>query len=166
MNQILIRQSRRKNLLYVLGGICVALFGYWLVEGNNPEPTEGVLMLVVGAVMAIFSVLRLRDSSPAIIIDGEGIELPALGIERMPWSEISFARTERPRNVTYLHIEMTDPEGVVERYPAVERMLSEGEIVMAADGYELDADDIADAIMRSRSGLDLTPDQLSSISSR
>ena len=156
MERFEIRPSRRKGILTALGAFAIAVLGALLQAAPRPSPLADWLMILGGTGVCVYSILSLRNTDPRFVLDDQGVWIAEGDIGLIPWSEISFARGEVVDNhntVPQLYIEFGDPEGAVIRHTGLAGKLSGKELVLIVRGLELDVDDVADAIMRGRSGL-------------
>jgi hypothetical protein len=156
MERFEIRPSRRKGILTALSAFAVAVLGALLQAAPHPSPPVDWLMILGGTAVCVSSILSLRNTEPRFVLDDHGVWIAEDDIGLIPWSEISFARGEVVDNynsVPRLYIELRDPEQALVRHTSLAGKLSGKELVLIVRGLELDVDDVADAIMRGRSGL-------------
>lgn len=158
MDELVIKVSPRKMLLYGLGGAAVAVAGCYNVI--KQEEAAGWVGIVAGTIMAIGCMISALRDSRAMVIGKDGFSLYDSSGDLIPWSEIATIYSVESRNSTFIHIEVNDPERFKERYPGLGARLFDNEIMFSGDGFTLGAEDIEDAMMRARSGLTFTPEQI------
>lgn len=163
MSKIVIRSSRWKNLLYALIGVGMCIGGISAVDSGG-DSIFGMLLIIVGVIEAFVFFGIALNRNPQIILDEEGVDLIRPRVGRLLWSEISMVYSEEEEGrygaKQYVNIELVDPERLAERDPGVAAHAVDGKIFFESDGYEMTSEDIADAMMRLRGGLQLTPEQL------
>lgn len=98
--------SHRDGILMLLVGIALSSIGVWMFQAPT-QPMDrlyGVLIVVLGAVIAAVAVLGLRSpSSATLTLSPHGVRFTDLSDRLIPWSEIRDVRTGLdPRGPAYI----------------------------------------------------------------
>lgn len=130
--QIAIPLSKRKLLLFALGGVAFAALGVWLFINADDMPKSPLLVRAVSVVcvgffglIAIQAGAKILSTSPGLVIDAEGLVDNASGVAvgRIPWSDIKKIRITTSETHRFLTIELRDPQKYVRRASLVKRSL-------------------------------------------
>lgn len=128
MASIIIKVSKRKLALNLLGSIAFVLIGIWLLTFqpetanpvlNNPVVKYGAAIICIAffGTIGIFLAKRLADNRPAFVIDESGItdNSSAIAAGFIPWGDITlFPITERAKKI-FILIMVNNPEHYLEK---------------------------------------------------
>ncbi len=105
--------SKRKVWLYVIIGLLITL-SFAAISLLNPEPSGRYLTIplaLFGMVMAIWSLLTLKDKKPRLVISQEGLEDTRLPIKMIRWQDIDGVKVAEDRSgANRVGIRLKNPE--------------------------------------------------------
>ena len=163
--QIAIPLSKRKLLLFALGGVAFAALGVWLFINADDMPKSPLLVRAVSVVcVSFFGLIAIKagtmlfSTSPGLVIDAEGLVDNASGIAvgRIPWSDIKKIRISTAETHRFLTIELRDPQKYVRRARLVKRSILTqnmkyfgGPVHIPADTLRIDFGDLVKVVRES-----------------
>ncbi len=88
MEKIIIKNSRWKNVMLLIGCLGFVIAGIWMVYSGK---VFGWLAIVFFGSGIPISIWQIADSRPRLIIDQYGILDRTLGVGRIAWTDIQAA---------------------------------------------------------------------------
>lgn len=151
---VVVRLARKKPLIHTLYALALIVMGCLILFSRDKElqPFVGALMALAGVGLGIRAYLALSDAKPKVIMDAEGIHLPAASLGTLFWGEISSAYIEVIRSTTYLHLVLRDPRRSAELHPELRDRVHNGEIEFNVTGLDMSGEAMTDAIIRAAAG--------------
>ncbi|MBC7936644.1 MAG: hypothetical protein H7Y86_14935 [Rhizobacter sp.] len=121
MEKIEIPLSRRKMFLFLLGSLVFFFIGMYfiveLVDIQQPYNTLiikiiGGLFILLSGLMSIYSVYKIFDRNPGLIIDENGIydNSSASAIGFIPWNEIVDLEMLKVQSIRLIFIHVKQPD--------------------------------------------------------
>lgn len=123
---IVVPISRTKMALVLAGALLFVAAGVWMLRAPRTPidvPAAWFAIVFFGG-CAIYAGLRLIRSTPALVIDANGIydNASALGAGFISWEDIAEMRPYTMRNQTFLGIMPKDLDAFLARQPAWKRL--------------------------------------------
>jgi hypothetical protein len=140
-----IRLSRKKVSLLILGSVAFVALGVWLVSMdeaairsssrfNDPTLVHGVAIvaIVFFGLCGIFAVRKLFDDRPGLVLNSSGIVDNSSGLAAglIPWSDIAGAEIYQIHRQKLLIIKLRDPEKYVQRGSSLRQMINRANLKM------------------------------------
>jgi len=129
-DRIVIRSSRTKLILVVVGALLFVVLGVLLItmadDQNRHSPiyvkTVSVVCIAFFGLCAVVGLVKLFDGAPGLVLDRQGIidNSSALGAGRVDWREIQDVRAVTISGQKFLAFYVEDPG----------RFLNKGNVVM------------------------------------
>lgn len=122
---IIIKLSRKKMVLAILGAILFVLLGFWLIakreEITRPINSPlfimiiGIVAIVFFGFMGILAIRKITTQSVGFIISPKGVtdNSSAISAGFIPWEEITAITETSVANQTFVNIVLKDPEAFI-----------------------------------------------------
>ena len=128
MDELKIFPNKNMIRLLLLGAAIFVVIGILMLlwPGLDVEARFiGSLCLAFFGACGVYLVRRIRDPSPAIVIDESGVldNASAAGAGRVYWAEITEARICSYRGFRFLGIYLNDPATIIKRQTMAKRIL-------------------------------------------
>ncbi len=151
--ELVVRLSRRKPLIHTGFALALIVMGCVVIFSKDRamQPLIGGLMALAGVGVGVRAFAALRDASPKMIMDGQGLHLPGAQLGTIGWGEISSAHIEVIRSCTYLHLRLADPRRSFEWHPELRDRVHGEDLELDISGYDMSGEAISEAIMTSLS---------------
>ncbi len=114
--------------MMITGSLAFTAAGFWFISDPDKfrryDPTiintVGILAIVFFGFIAVLLLRKLRENTPALIIDENGVFDNTTGLPagQLSWQEIDGLSVLNVAGKTLLVIVLTDPEAFLERQPA------------------------------------------------
>lgn len=109
--QLIAYRSKRAESINTLIGLVAMCIGIFIILRGNGIGT-GILVLITGGVVAIFSFVTFLDRKPVVVISDSGLWARHAASEVIPWEAISEARIKAiPRGGTFIEIHLDGKHG-------------------------------------------------------
>ena len=122
---IIIKLSRKKIVLTILGAILFVLIGIWMVAKHQEidRPIDSPLFVLIMGIIAILffgfiaitAVRKLSTQSDGLIISSKGVTDNSSGISAgfIPWEDITAITETAVVNQNFVNIVLKDPEAFI-----------------------------------------------------
>jgi hypothetical protein len=121
MEQLIIKNSRWKYVLLLIGCIGFVVAGIWMVFAGKPFGWLSILFFGSGIPISIW---QLADSRPRLIIDEHGVSDRTLGVGRIAWGDIEAAYVRSISGNDFICLELRNPEKYSEKLSKVKRAMA------------------------------------------
>src|SRR5690349_10502241 len=118
MERIIIKNSRWKHLLLLIGCLGFVAAGVWMVLNGKPFGWVSVVFFGTGIPVSIW---QIADSRPRLIIDEHGVLDRTLGVGRINWSDIQAAYVRSISGNDFICLELKNPEYYAQKLSQVKR---------------------------------------------
>ena len=157
-DEIIIKVSKKKILLLVLGACVFVALGIWMfslddatIQGrrgmNNPVLVHGLglVAIVFFGVLGLVGLKKLFNTKPALILNKSGIVDNASSVSAgfIPWSEVGGARIVEMPNQKMLVIDVRDPEEYIARGSRLKQTLNKANYNMVGSPISIPTDVLA-----------------------
>lgn len=128
-DELVIKLSKSKAILMILGSFGFVAAGYWLFTMDAAAMKEmpiddplfihgvGIVSMVFFSLTGIIGIRKLFDKRPGLVLNSAGIIDNSSGLSAgfIPWSEITGAETYEVRRQKMLIIKVRNPEEFIQR---------------------------------------------------
>ena len=122
MEKVIIRNSRWKHVLLLIGCIGFVAAGIWMIiQGKQ---FGWVALLFFGSGIPI-SIWQIADSRPRLIIDDSGVLDRTLGVGRIEWTDIQEAYVRSISGNDFICLELKNPEKYSQQLSQVKRAMAD-----------------------------------------
>ncbi len=130
MQPIIIATDKRKLLLRLLLALALLLtsVALWFVaHSNNDAPLTIVIVSALGIVFTaaatLWMIRRMLDSSPALVLDSEGIHdhSSAVAFETVLWNDILDFRLEQMNRQEFIVVVVSNPDVYIAQKAALQQ---------------------------------------------
>ncbi len=125
MQEIALRNSRKKNTLFLL--VCagfVAMGVFLLAAGDPSDAWIGWLSVAFFGTGAVVFVRQLLDARPRLVVNDAGVEDRTLGGGLISWGEIEEAYLLSIHSNPFICLELRDPARFLARLSPFKRRLA------------------------------------------
>lgn len=127
MTTLIIRSSRRKYVLLLIGVVGFVVLGMFIVGHPRPNRPSDVwlgwaMIIFFGSGIPIF-IWQLLDNRPRLVIDERGVRDRTLGVGVIPWSEITGAYVQSIHGNDFICLELRTPELWVRKLSRMKRAM-------------------------------------------
>jgi hypothetical protein len=121
MEKLIIKNSRWKYVLLLIGCIGFVATGIWIVVNGESFGWVPILFFGSGIPVAIW---QISDSRPRLIIDEHGVLDRTLGVGRIAWSDIEAAYVRSISGNDFICLELKNPEKYWQKLSKVKRAMA------------------------------------------
>jgi len=109
--QLIAYRNKKAESMNTLIGLVAMCIGIFIILRGGGIGT-GILVLIAGGVVAIFSFVTFLDRKPVVIISDSGLWARHAASEVIPWEAISETRIKAiPRGGTFIEIYLNGKHG-------------------------------------------------------
>lgn len=152
MEKLIIKNSRWKYVLLLIGCIGFVAAGIWMVIDGEPFGWLGILFFGSGIPLSIW---QIADSRPRLVIDERGVTDRTLGIGRIAWSDIEGAYVMSISGNDFICLELKNSEKYWQKLSKVKRAMATAnrqlgftDFNLNLSGVEASTDEIFELIMK------------------
>lgn len=121
MEKLIIKNSRWKHLLLLIGCIGFVAAGIWMVIKGKPFGWVAILFFGSGIPV---SIRQIADSRPRLVIDEHGVLDRTLGVGRIPWSDIEGAYVRSISGNDFICLELKNSDEYRQKLSKVKRAMA------------------------------------------
>ena len=121
MEKLIIKTSRWKYFLLLIGCIGFVTAGIWMVTDGKSFGWLAILFFGTGIPISIW---QIADSRPRLIIDGHGVLDRTLGVGRIAWSDIEAAYVRSISGNDFICLELKNAEEYAQKLSKVKRAMA------------------------------------------
>lgn len=121
MEKLIIRNSRARHFLLLIGCMGFVGTGIWMVVQGKSFGWVAILFFGTGLVVSIW---QIADSRPRLIIDERGVLDRTLGVGRIDWSDIQAAYVRSISGNDFICLELKNPEKYAQKLSNVKRAMA------------------------------------------
>ncbi|HEX6188183.1 MAG TPA: STM3941 family protein [Pyrinomonadaceae bacterium] len=121
MEELIIKNSRWKHFLLLIGCMGFVGTGIWMVVQGKSFGWVAILFFGTGLVVSIWQIV---DSRPRLIIDERGVLDRTLGVGRIAWSDIEAAYVRSISGNDFICLELKNPEKYAQKLSNVKRAMA------------------------------------------
>ena len=121
MEKLIIKNSRWKHVLLLIGCVGFVATGIWIVVNRGPFGWVPILFFGSGIPVAIW---QIADSRPRLIIDEHGVLDRTLGVGRIAWSDIEAAYVRSISGNDFICLELKNSEIYEQKLSKVKRAMT------------------------------------------
>lgn len=170
LNKIEIPLSKKKLSIAFAGSLGFVIAGVWfvikrptsnalLLSNSTTVFVTGVITILFFGLCTIYYLLKLRDNTPGLIINDQGITDNSSGTSAgfIPWKDILDIKTITMRNVNTIGLEVVNPEKYIDRQKSfIKRMIMQANykifdspIYISSVGLKCTSDELYQWIMHA-----------------
>src|SRR5215210_1288333 len=120
MEKLIIKNSRWRYVLLLIGCIGFVAAGIWMVFAGKPFGWLAILFFGSGIPISIW---QLADSRPRLVIDEHGVLDRTLGVGRIAWSDIEAAYVRSISGNDFICLELKNSEQYAQKLSKVKRAM-------------------------------------------
>lgn len=120
MEELIIKNSRQKYVLFLVLCIGFVAAGFWMVMDGEMFGWVGIVFF--GSGLLVF-IRQIADSRPRLIIDTHGVLDRTLGVGRIAWSDIKAAHVRSIYGNDFICLELKNPEKYLKQLSIAKRAL-------------------------------------------
>jgi len=121
VEKLIIKNSRWKYVLLLLGSIGFVACGIWIVIDGSWLGWFAIVFFGSGIPLFIW---QLADSRPRLIIDDYGVLDRTLGVGRIAWSDIEAAFVRSISGNDFICLELKNPEKYAQKLSKVKQAMT------------------------------------------
>jgi hypothetical protein len=121
MEKLIIKSSRWKHVLLLIGCIGFVASGIWMVIAGKGFGWFAILFFGSGIPISIW---QIADSRPRLIIDEHGVLDRTLGVGRIAWGDIEAAYVRSISGNDFICLELKNPEKYSQKLSKVKRAMA------------------------------------------
>lgn len=127
--------SKLKTSLILLGSIAFVITGIWLLFVSRSEQSSilifsvsfiGLASIIFFGICGLYSLTRLFDTQPGLVIDSEGIidRSSAVSVGRILWRDLRRIDVTRIQNQKFLTFYVINPQKYLQRGGFLQRQMN------------------------------------------
>lgn len=121
MEKLLIKNSRWKYVLLLIGSLGFVASGIWMVIEGKQFGWFAILFFGSGIPLSIW---QIADSRPRLIIDEHGVLDRTLGVGLIPWSDIEAAYVRSISGNDFICLELKNSEKYSQKLSKVKQAMA------------------------------------------
>ena len=121
MEHLIIKNSRWKYMLLLIGCIGFVAAGIWMVIAGNSFGWLAILFFGSGIPISIW---QIADARPRLVIDEHGVLDRTLGVGRIAWSDIEAAYVRSISGNDFICLELKNAEEYARKLSKVKRAMA------------------------------------------
>ena len=121
MEKLIIKNSRWKHVLLLIGSVGFVAAGIWMVTQGNSFGWVAILFFGCGLPIFIWQIV---DSRPRLIIYHHGVLDRTMGVGRIAWGDIETAYMRSISGNDFICFELKDPEKYLQKLSKVKRAMA------------------------------------------
>ena len=152
MEKLVIKNSRWKYVLLLIGSIGFVVGGIWMLMRGKPFGWAAIVFF--GSGIPIF-VWQLADSRPRLLIDEQGVLDRTLGVGRIAWSDIRAAYVRSIYGNDFICLELKNPEKYSHKLSKVKRAMAAAnrglgftDFNLNLSGVDVSTDEVFELVMK------------------
>ena len=165
--------SMTKTGLTLLGSIAFVIAGIWIIYLSRSESSNILVFLLSSlgfvnisflGICGLYSLTRLFNTQPGLVLDSEGIIDRYSAIGRISWQDVRKIDVTRVENQRFLTLYTTNPQKYLQRGGFVQRQMNTlnykfygSPIHIASNSLKISFGELTDLVFRyyERYGLDI-----------
>ncbi|HRH40153.1 MAG TPA: STM3941 family protein [Pyrinomonadaceae bacterium] len=152
MEKIIIKNSRWKHVLLLIGCLGFVSAGIWIVLIGKPFGWVAILFFGTGIPVSIW---QIADSRPRLIIDEQGVLDRTLGVGRIDWEDIIAAYVRSISGNDFICLELKNPDYYAQKLSPVKRGMAAAnrglgftDFNLNLSGVDANTDEVIELIMK------------------